>query len=196
MFFHKYITQGVRHCMMEIGANDPEHISNSNELITKCGWNAILIEPCPPQAEKLRNYYKENLKVIVIEAAISDQDGDGLLHKHGEANTYNQMFHVCASLIPNGHGCGAWEVKTLSGKTLCNIIDFSQVGVLSVDTEGYDYKVISSLFEASLHRPELIITENVSTWFPNEELLKVGLLEAEGYKLLEIEDANSVYLLE
>jgi FkbM family methyltransferase len=78
---------------LEIGAFDPKVFSNTRSLVER-GWSGTYVEPSPICAEKFRIEYKENYKIDLIEAAVSDKDGfDTLYDCNGNAVSTTDINH-------------------------------------------------------------------------------------------------------
>ena len=59
--------------LLEVGAADPEELSNSRFLIENYNWKAILIEPNPVFFEKLQNFYANNFDVVCVNNLIHNE---------------------------------------------------------------------------------------------------------------------------
>lgn len=170
---NKYkITLPVPHSILDIGACDSEYYSNSF-LPISMGFVAWLIEPVPENFARLESYYKGSGNVHLINAAVDEHDGESILYRHLDSGHHNVHYHVLASLRNSGGASkAAWQCKTISPATLCSIVPMHQIGILSLDTEQWDEKILSGLFEVTRARPPIIIIEEVGDF--HQKLLEEG----------------------
>jgi len=166
----------VPELIMDIGANNGKYFSNSLFFINK-GWKAILIEPLHIQVLDLYKLYHDKLdKVQIWPFAVGDVDKDAVLYGHKNDGNGYKTANQGASLISMPHPV-KWMVRCISGGTLSKMIDFDQVGILSIDAQGFDYRILKSIFEATTQRPPIIITE---VW-QADEAEKMKLLKDNNY---------------
>lgn len=132
-------------------------MSNTFALF-ELGWSGLLIEANPDRCKVIRDEF-HGFSVKVLNVAAGDAAGKMPLHLHSE------LGHD--SLDP------AWYPQDLTGKTidvrvkpLHKILEAEKIphdfDLLSIDTEGYDSRIIAKLFAASKYRPALIATESTS----------------------------------
>lgn len=154
--------------IVDIGA-DQRKGSNSWRLI-KEGWRGVLVEPVPRKVAKLQAEFKGDFAVIM--AAVSDFCGKGKLYL-SEKDSYHSL---CADWLPEHH---TGKTLTVDVITLAKLLQTCRVpkrfGILDVDTEGNDPKVITPLLNETDWRPDVIIVELI------DDKLFVALLNG-GYK--------------
>lgn len=151
--------------------------SNSWNLIHDDGWRGLLVEPRPAAAEKIRREFTGDYALEQV--AVSDFDGTATLH----------MFPIkgWASLDENravrSGKKDRWrrpaitvDVTTLPALLVKHDVPH-RFGVLSVDVEGLELKVISPML-STLWRPDFILVEDTHGDFDTE------LLQGNGYQLL------------
>lgn len=139
--------------LVDVGAFGIE-MSNTYDLILNGNWGGLLIEPMPievfwnPLKEAMRD--RKNIKLLNV--AISDTRGTARAYIHKTAGHNSLVFERESE-----------EKKEISTRTLPDIlaeeglpIDFD---LLSVDTEGLDYRIIRNLFNESGFRPRVIVVE-------------------------------------
>jgi FkbM family methyltransferase len=161
-------------------------LSNSFGLL-KLGWKGLLIEPNPDRLKIIESEFA-GLAVDILNVGIGDVSEIIPFHLHTTVG-YD-------SFDP------AWACADKSGKILAVYVfplayvlkekkyplDFD---LLSVDTEGFDFKIIAALFKNSDFRPRLIVTEANS--YPDA----VGLFKGFGYSLHALagapEDGNLIF---
>ena len=185
--------------IVDVGANDGITVSNSYGLILR-GWEAILVEPYPPCFQQLQQRYGNNPKVRLVNSACGSEAGelDLFLGTDGTAAGY-------ATLCTDD---SEWFKATRTGESvkvpvapLTAILEKQgcppRFSVLSVDTEGYDLRVLESL-DFSRFRPEVVITEDDPILLPPPPELatdarKFELLRERGYDLVRRYSRNSIW---
>ena len=176
-----------KHLVVEVGANDSERGSKSRRFIDDESCSAVLIEPHPGLAQKLRDAYFGNDNVQVFDYAVSDSNGETILYESpvGESNGTHTTFP-----LKEVYGIDSVEIKVKT-KTLTDILDealyqFPQwphepscpraFCYLSVDTEAMDLEVFRGL-DFNKYRPAVITTEEVSCIAHLEKLVEQGETE-------------------
>lgn len=149
---------------IDVGCNHPYKISNTFELYLK-GWKGICIDA---NSSLVNLFQKKRRKDLVLFAAVSDKVEEVTFteYKYNELNTIDSKVSEKLSL--------SYDVKNqiiLKTLTLTDILNKHLpanycIDLLSVDVEGNDYKVLTSL-DFNLYRPKLIVVEihgyNLST---------------------------------
>jgi len=140
---------------VDIGANSPWLQSNTMYFYEK-GWRGINID-ATPGSMKLFNFYRKG--DINLEIPISDTEETlkFYMFKNSFLNSFKEK-----TLSPGEDGViNICELKT---KRLSWVFDKycsdKQIDFLSIDTEGFDFKVLKSN-NFTKYRPKIIVTE---TW--------------------------------
>jgi FkbM family methyltransferase len=180
---------GVPLVVVDVGANDGFYSSNSYPFIHR-GWRAILIEPHPEAFAKASKLHRNNPRVVTLNLACGDAPGElGLqLYAGDECGSHS-------ALATDGPGVHENRViaRTLSVAvvTLETVLEQHGVpenfGLLSIDTEGYDLRVIQGL-NLVRFRPRVIITEKGA-----DEEAKAGYLKEHGYRLHRSLDYDTIW---
>lgn len=172
---------GVPRYIVDIGASEGQYTSNSLGLI-ECGWSALLIEPNPIQFAALVALHDGNCNVECWNVAVGDYDGRGSLYNHSNDGDGHQTCNHGGSLYAYVASLTQWDVEVISAATLADRIDMREVGVLSLDTEGYDLRILRNLF-TTVGRPHIIVTEEYHNR-PSDQVEKHSLILKHGYELL------------
>lgn len=174
---------GARHgFFVEVGANDPEHMSQTWHL-ERLGWRGVLVEPQPALVQKLR----ERRRAAVFGCACSSPGDAGKMLPF-------QVSGIHSSLNPNFFVAGARkeEVIDVPVRTLDDILEEAKAPVpidfLSIDVESHEIEVLAGL-TLSRWRPRLILIED-----PALGLRLHRLLRSQGYKWLRRSGINSWYV--
>jgi FkbM family methyltransferase len=178
---------------VQIGAHDGVHGDPIRPFVEKYHWHGLLVEPQPEIYQRLVANYAAEPQLTFAKAAVADQNGMATMYTFKKSPDLPDHATMLASfnrdaLVYNGHGYqGEIEpliVPALDLKTLLSKHKISQVDLLQIDTEGYDYEIIKLLSDSPI-RPEIIHFESA---FLNAELKhECGeLLHALGYRALTI----------
>jgi FkbM family methyltransferase len=149
-----------------------KRFSNTWNLISQ-GWYGFLIEPNIQRIPYIEEDF-EGMDVMISNVAISDFDGvaDFDIHAIEGHSSLNSNWK------PENKRRATEKVNV---RALDNILYENDIpyefGLLSVDAEGEDEKIIKCLFD-SLYRPEVIVVE--ATDFENP----LRLFEINGYNLI------------
>lgn len=149
---------------VEIGASDPENGSNSL-FFENLGWKGVLVEPNHSDALNLR----KKRKSPVEESAIYSRAGDfdfllcegytkmlsGLLE---EQSPYH-LQRIKSEIATYGGSSKIVKVHCITFYDLMRIYNLKRIDYLSVDTEGSEYKILSSI-PWQLCQPGCISVEN------------------------------------
>lgn len=159
---------------VEVGAYHSVHLSQTWALEQR-GWDGLLIEPIPAQAEDLRR----NRRARVFEVACGSPQQHGLTQKMSIAGSLSSFR---ADKRPS---CDV-SIRTLDSVLLeaqAKKIDF-----LSIDVEGFELDVLRGLSFARF-RPGLILLEDFA-----DRLDKHRFMRARGYKRVRRTGNNSWYV--
>lgn len=123
---------------LDIGAFDGESMSNTRALALR-GWSGVLVEPSPTEFLKLYALYKDNPKMILVNAAVSGADGlrpfwpDSTDHRYG--STLNRDWANKSHIA----GAASYWVNAIGIRTVST---FGQFDFVSIDTEGEDFEIL------------------------------------------------------
>ena len=107
----------------------------TDEMLRRYGANALIFEPNPPYAARLRDRYKSNDRVEVIEAALSDQVGQMALSLCDEGS----------SLFDAESGSAAVDVRLVDISQLIEERFPDGLGCLKLNVEGAEYEILEKL---------------------------------------------------
>jgi FkbM family methyltransferase len=169
----KYI-ENINSNIVQIGSNDGKTGDPIFQLIIKKkNWKILLVEPVPYIFEKLKSNYPDNSRFSFENVAINDGSKQIFYFIKEEANRklenlpnwYDQLGsfkkenilkHLNGMLTP--YIC---EIE-ITGLTLNELFIKNKVEdlrLLHIDTEGYDWKVLSQL-DLKKHKPIVILFEH------------------------------------
>jgi FkbM family methyltransferase len=173
--------------IVDVGANDGLYQSNSRFFLER-EWAGVLIEPVPRSFHNLvksMDVFKD--RITFINAALADTHGTAKIYRH--PNDSDRTNDGGASLIKIPQSNLYWECLTLDAATLAHI--YGDVGILSIDAEGYDF-VILKRWLSTPSKPTIIITEDLTDWGQQQE--KHQFMLGSGYRFWQHVSGNDVYI--
>lgn len=183
--------RSIERVVVDVGANDGFYSSNSYPFI-KRGWRAVLIEPHPGAFAQAQRLHANNPGVVTLNLACGDQPGELALNlfEADEGGSHSAL----SGEEPHPHvDHTVARTITVPVATLETLLEQHNVskefGLLSVDTEGHDYRVIRGL-NLSRFQPRAIITEINA----NDEL-KFAYLREHGYQLYRTLEYDTVWTI-
>lgn len=187
-------------CFVEIGANDGEQHDHLRPLILAHAWSGVMVEPVPYIYERLERNYAGIDRVTTANVAIGERDGELPFYHLVEPADDER-----ASLPDWCDGIGSFsrdavlshadhipdverrvvqrDVAALSFESLCARFGLARVDLVVVDTEGYDWRILSSI-DLESHHPRLLVYEHFHLPPAEREACR-RYLEDAGYETLE-----------
>ncbi|HMO33784.1 MAG TPA: FkbM family methyltransferase [Saprospiraceae bacterium] len=183
-FLHKVFFKGKRDgFFVDIGAHNGVTFSNSCFFEKKMGWNGLCIEPIPEvfaDLKKVRSCYAENVCVSDEEKDFSFTRISGygeMLSGITEQYDHRHLERIQKTIAQNGGAVEEIKVKGVRLDSLLKKYSIQQIEFLSVDTEGNEWPIISTL-PFDMVQPKLILVENNY----NDNRIKDFLI-SKGYRL-------------
>jgi FkbM family methyltransferase len=188
------VTPDFPKLIVDVGANDGFLASNSYPFITR-GWQAILIEPHPGVFRRLETRYKDNPNVTTVNLACADVAGRLPLFMGKEEHTgsYSTLSTEDSAWFRQTRTDRFVEVNVERLNTILTQNQCPQdIGILSVDTEGFDYAVLAGL-DFCQFRPRIIITEDEKADQQEVARRKEALLTSQGYQFRRRLENNAIW---
>lgn len=171
--------------VIQIGANDGMYHDPIHKYIKRNKWKGVLLEPQSYVYENfLSKIYQRNKGIHAVCAAIGEEDGSQKLYKIGFTNmrwatglasfdvkqikaAYDsgQVKKNCFRYgleIPTSPSeqIASEDVDVISPTTLMKRYQISEIDLLQIDAEGFDYNVIR-MFDIAKNKPKAIVFENM-----------------------------------
>lgn len=145
---------------VDVGANDGKSWSNSY-LFGMDNYNLLLVEPMPVYAQRCRDLYLDNDKVVVEEVAVSSTEGQVTFFVNDDksgADDLAMRSSLSRDSVPSD-AVTAIEVRTVPLYHLLTAHDWpSHYSFLTVDAEGFDFDVLQTA-QFKRFRPSVICVE-------------------------------------
>ena len=185
---------------IQVGSNDGISGDPLHEFIVRYRWKGILVEPVPYLYEKLLATYRDQHGLIFENVAIDNAAGEKRFYYlrrargAGHAVWYERIgsFHKEHLLkhrgkIPDFDRLLVEEnVKCATLKALLQKYAVTNINLLHVDAEGYDYEIIKTVPFDEI-KPRMILYENKHLSATDKAACK-QLLKSHGYKLIKSKD--------
>jgi len=159
--------------LVDVGAFGRD-MSNTYTLLKDHGWRGLLVEANPDRAEVVKREF-DGLQVDILNVAVGECEKLLPLYLHSELG-HDSLLQ---DWYPQDLTDASVVVRVLP---LHKILSSHEIpynfDLLSVDTEGYDEKILTTMFVSSPYRPRMIVTECTSYQDP------VNLFSDYGYRLL------------
>ncbi len=126
--------------LFDIGANEGKYTDANMKNFNKC----ILVEANPVLAENLREKYRTNTSIYIVEAIASNKENEVFYISNANQISTSDPEWIQKSRFSNNYTWSPVEgIKTISVDTL--IQQFGEPTLLKIDVEGYEYNVLQSL---------------------------------------------------
>jgi FkbM family methyltransferase len=145
---------------VDVGAHHPMRFSNTYKFY-KLGWRGINIDAMPGSMEAFKIKRPEDIN---LEIPVADVEADSQFYIFNEP-ALNTFSEETAKEVERTNSTYKIEkVVTISTKRLDTILDQylpagQQISFLSIDAEGYDYKILLSN-NWQKYRPEVVLIES------------------------------------
>ncbi len=135
--------------LIEVGANDGRTYSNSLALIEK-GWKAVLVEPSEKAFGRLCQEHITNENVLLINSAIGNHVGDGVLYDSGDfllKGTTSLLSTMKKEEIKRWGDVQFEEtqIEVITFQKLLEGVPYKKYQFISIDCEGYDIEVLRQM---------------------------------------------------
>lgn len=142
---------------VEVGANHPQYFSNVFELYRR-GWHGIAVEANEQMIAKHRRIRPRDQAVCAL---VSNEERDVTFTEFDEP-LVSSLDPEFVKTMTEKYGKQVISQRTVRTKTLSFILDDcgcpKQFDLLSIDVEGHDFEVLSSL-DLERYRPHIIVIE-------------------------------------
>ena len=151
---------------IQVGAFDGITKDPLRRYIAPCGWRGVLVEPQARAAERLRDLYRSNDRIVILQAALGPEPGTQTLFTvesekapawaGGLASFKREVIVKHSQLIPELQGMIREErVACITFDEVLAHLPSDRMDLLQIDTEGADGYLLS-LFPFNRIKPALI----------------------------------------
>ena len=151
---------------IQVGAFDGITKDPLRKYIDKCGWRGVVIEPQPRAANQLRELYRDNNRIIILQAALDGKSGRRTLYTvdaprgpawaGGLASFQRETIVKHSDLIPGLETMILEDaVDCVTFDEVLEVVKRKQIDLLQIDAEGADGHILS-LFPLNRVQPAII----------------------------------------
>ena len=182
-----------------IGANNGQTEDFLIKYLLKPNVKGLLVEPVSSYFNQLAEKFRANNRLHFVKCAVyhrvcyrsfyrlADDEtlpnwtrGLGSFYKRNVLYHENQVENISNLVLTE-------KVKCVPLSTLLRKYEISEIGILQIDVEGYDYEIIRN-FDFSFIRPQIIIVEylHLTTY---QYYSIINILEESGYQVVRNYDS-------
>ncbi len=181
---------------VQIGANDGIMHDTLNRVIRKFELNGCLIEPMPDVFEQLVRNYQDQPQLQFLNCMITDELGIQTISRfrrdapvpaefyHGLARSDRDYIEGRARQVGLEDFVETIQCPAMTFADLVAELPGRDIGLLYIDTEGSDDKIIYSAFAAGVY-PAIINYEWTEMSAARRRALKLRLLDG-GYRFIDV----------
>lgn len=151
------LVRNARLTFLQIGAFDGEGDDDLRALVVEHGLRGVLVEPQPTAFSRLRQTYRDQPQVTLLQAAIAEREGTRALYcQRGTASMAASFDRQ--HLRRHGIADGEIEVQSVACHTVASALraaGLDHVDLIQIDAEGYDWPIIRSIDFRTL-RPAIL----------------------------------------
>lgn len=175
-----------------IGAMDGKsHDSLFEHAHANKHWKGVLIEPVKEYFEELKRNYDNRSNLIFENVAITEVEETREIHRIPSELVGTELpvwSNGLSTFIPSNGVIQTMLDRAVTETVCCTTFDklakkhsITQIDVLQIDTEGYDFEIFSQIWDKGI-RPWLVYIEVVHMKGTDQKALREMLL-SEGYKV-------------
>ena len=176
--------KGYTGFFVDVGCYHPVKHSNTYVLY-KRGWRGVNIDIDKIKIDGFNIVRKHDTNIV---AAVSPKKGELKVYRFGKYSLLTTLDEATANKYSEEYGKKA-EVDTVETHSLTEILDDTiykdkQIDVLTIDAEGHDYEVLSSL-DFDRYQPKVVLAESHEREL--DKVLKTRVhqfLEEKGYSIV------------
>ena len=190
------VAAGEKPVVVQIGANDGVRADPVRHLIKRYGLSGLLVEPLPDLFARLQENYAGHANLKFEQSAVGEYDGEIPLYRVRPDPALPDWLQGIASLNRNHLTSTKFEfdefekyveevtVPVLTISSLLKKHGMSEIGLLQIDTEGFDCRIVESAIRSGV-RPAIINYEHIHVHAIQQAACK-RLLAEHGYDFVDV----------
>lgn len=190
------VAAGQKPVLVQIGANDGVRADPVRHLILRHGLSGLLVEPLPDLFAQLQANYAGQPNLKFEQCAVGEYDGEIPLYRVRPDPALPDWLQGLASLNREHLTSTKFEfdqfekyvekvsVPVLTIDSLLRKHGMTDVGLLQIDTEGFDCRIVESAIRSGV-RPDLINYEHNHVHAIQQAACK-RLLSEHGYDFVDV----------
>jgi FkbM family methyltransferase len=190
------VAAGEKPVLVQIGANDGVRADPVRHLIQRFGLSGLLVEPLPDLFARLQANYAGHANLKFEQSAVGEYDGEIPLYRVRPDPALPDWLQGIASLNRDHLTSTKFEFDqfekyveevTVPVLTLASLLrkhGMSDIGLLQIDTEGFDCRIVESAIRSGV-RPAIINYEHIHVHAIQQAACK-RLLADNGYDFVDV----------
>ena len=190
------VAEGRKPVLVQIGANDGVRADPVRHLIQRHGLSGLLVEPLPDLFAQLQANYAGQPGLRFEQCAVGEYDGEIPLYRVRPDPALPDWLQGLASLNRSHLTSTKFEfdqfekyveevtVPVLTLTSLLRKHGMTDVGLLQIDTEGFDCRIVTSAMRSGV-RPDIINYEHNHVHAIEQAACK-RLLADNGYDFVDV----------
>lgn len=189
---------------IQVGAYDGVSTDPLRKYIERCGWRGVMLEPQPRPAGRLRDLYRANPRIVVLEAALDRQRGSRSLYTvesddvpewaGGMASFDRRHLIKHEYLIPGVEKMvRELTVECIPFAVVLEHMPRDRLDLLQIDAEGADRDILS-LFPFDQIKPAIVQWE-IKNLTRSQQEEALDLLCGNGYLISRSGNEDMLALL-
>lgn len=127
---------------IEIGVGNGKELSNSYFFEKFRNWNGILCEP----AKQFQDSIQRERKGLLIDKAVYSVSDKSFEFSESDLGEFSSMTEHLSDFVNTNHTINKYMVETISFNDLCEKYSTKKnIDYLSIDTEGSEYEILSTI---------------------------------------------------
>jgi FkbM family methyltransferase len=182
---------GQEFTFVQVGAFDGITKDPLRKYIQRCAWRGVLIEPQPRPATQLRELYRDNHRIVILQAALDCRSGERTLFTvecdnvpawaRGMASFQRDNIVKNSYLIPGLEAMiKELSVSCISFEDVMQKLPSDRLDLLQVDAEGADGYILA-LFPFDRVKPAIVHWESKNLTKSQQEAV-LDMLSRHGYR--------------
>ena len=180
---------------LEVGSNNGITLSNCYQLALE-GWSGLCVEPSPKVWNELLKNHLEHPKVQCLNVAIGEENNmatfydSGTLLKSGDKALVSTIKKEETTRWRESVQFEETQVEVIDFATMLELSDIKEFDLISIDAEGFDYKILKQIDLNKIGCKMLIVEWNGK----DKELYKL-YCESFGMKLNAENGENLIFII-